>query len=168
MCPVSTRGVLATATLLSIMAFSSGKVESQNLRASAYSDEKASMDNNCELNIHRLHNINEIAGKDNLIIIIARLGSGERNKALNSRRLHNARAFLKEFLRRDEQAILVAEGEKVTGRGRLDFYIGGKLTDSLGMSANEDLYVGTCEWSEADKIFFDSRRPGNKSRKPRT
>src|SRR5262249_41988489 len=162
---MSVREALVTIALLSIVTYSSGEAQSQSFKASAFSDERASMDNDCELNIIRLHNIHSIAGNDKLIIIIAHLGRNERNKALNARRLHNARAYLNKILRRDEHSILVAEGEKVMGRGRLSFYIDGKLTDSLAMSANEDLYVGSCEWSDEDKIFFDSRRAGNKPKR---
>jgi hypothetical protein len=147
-----------TGVIVSIFAaLDSGKVVAQQPIASPFSNERAAIENNCESNIDRLNNI-DAAGKAGLIIVIARLGDHEFRKDLNSRRLHNVRAFLREFQRRDGQTIITAEGDMVKGRGRVEFYVEGKLIDSLGVSKNEDLFVGTCEWTETDKIFFDSRR----------
>ena len=47
---------------------------------------------NCESDIAVLEAAHHDAGKESLIIAVARLGDGERNRGLNGRRLHNVRA----------------------------------------------------------------------------
>jgi len=85
---------------------------------------------------------------DGLIIVIARLGDGETRANLNQRRLHNVRTYWTEFLptqyRRNPETILLAEGEKVRGYGRLEFYIGGKLSLMIKLLSNDDLHIGEC------------------------
>lgn len=125
--------------------------------------EKAVASNNCEINIARIDYINNHAGKTDLIIAIARLGQGERSSAINRRRLHNVRTYLIKFLGRNPETILVAEGEPVKGRSRIEFFVKGVLVDALGTGINEDLYVGSCEDStENDKLLFDNRRRKNR------
>ncbi len=115
--------------------------------------------NTCESNIARLDNIDHQAGKEGLLIAIARLGDGEHSRTLNRRRLHNIRLYLREIRQRATKTIILAEGEEVHGRGRVEVYVGGKLVDVLGVGRGEDLYAGSCDGtSDLDKYFYDSRR----------
>ena len=100
---------------------------------------------NCEYNSHVLDNVHHLGGEKGLIIVIARLGDGESNRALNRRRLHNVRAYLTESgWKRGPQTIILAEGEKVKGYGRIEFYIQGNLFTVLGVSRNHDFAAGSC------------------------
>lgn len=106
---------------------------------------------NCENNIAMLEAANHAAGRDGLIIMIARLGNGETKQSLNRRRLHNARFYLTNYLRlRADETIVVAEGESVQGYGRVELYVGGKLYKALAANHNADLIVGSCEPEQLD------------------
>jgi hypothetical protein len=60
------------------------------------------------------------------LFVIVRLGAGETSRRLSHARLHNARAYLsiKGF---DPETTVYAEGERVKGEGRIEFYLGSRL-----------------------------------------
>lgn len=121
--------------------------------------------NNCESNRLKLEILHHTAHNDNPLIFVAHLGTGEKSRQLNHRRLHNLRVYLEDFLHRSRKTLLLTEGESKSGDGAVDVYINGKLVDSFTLKTGEDLYLGTCEWgSEADKDFFDSRRQNKRSK----
>lgn len=101
--------------------------------------------NNCESNIARLDRIHSRAGHNGLVIVIARLGNGERSRGLNRRRLYNIRTYLNENRGRALRTIITAEGERANDRGRLEIYVAGELVDVLGVERGEDLAVGGCD-----------------------
>lgn len=106
---------------------------------------------NCERHILTLEGAHHAAGKDGLIILIARLGSGENRRNLNRRRLHNARVYLTEYLNlRAPETIVTAEGERVKGYARVEIYVGGRLHYAIALKRNADLIVGSCEPEELD------------------
>jgi hypothetical protein len=106
---------------------------------------------NCENHIAVLEAANHDAGKDGLIILIGRLGSGDNKPDLNRHRLHTARAYLSDYLNvRSPSTIIIAEGERVQGYGRIDIYVGGKLYYVFAIKPNADLAVGSCEPAELD------------------
>ena len=81
------------------------------------------------------------------ITVVARLGSVETRPGLNRRRLHNVRVYWTEYqtaVRRKPETIILNEGERVEGDGRLEFYVGGKLKGVLKVRRDADLHVGTC------------------------
>src|SRR5688500_18580054 len=80
---------------------------------------------NCETHIAILDVAHQDAGPTGTIIMIARQGTGEQNEELGQHRLHTARAYLTEYHGRSPDTIVVAEGERVNGYGRLELYIGG-------------------------------------------
>lgn len=100
---------------------------------------------NCEIHIGLLDLANKDAGKDGLIIMIGHLGYGESNQQLNYRRLYSTRAHLTEYLARSPETIIIGEGEQVSGYGRIELYIGGKLHTSFAVIRNADFSVGSCE-----------------------
>ncbi len=59
------------------------------------------------------------------ILIIARLGDGERNRIYSVRRLNQIRKFL-ETHGTSKDKITTSQGSRVSGNGRVDVYIGGK------------------------------------------
>ena len=60
------------------------------------------------------------------LFVIARLGTGERARRLNLARLANTREYLsvKSF---NPRTTIFAEGERVQGEGRIEFYLGSRL-----------------------------------------
>lgn len=104
---------------------------------------------NCEDNISILSDAHHKAGDTGLIIAVARLGDGEKSQSLNHRRLHNIRVYLTEFdWHRAPETIIIAEGERVKGYGRIELYVGGKLFSVLPIKRNRDLAVGSCQYGE--------------------
>jgi hypothetical protein len=61
------------------------------------------------------------------LFVIARLGDGETARRLNLARLEGARFYLVESGRAQKERIVFAEGERVKGEGRVEFYLGSKL-----------------------------------------
>jgi hypothetical protein len=105
---------------------------------------------NCENHIAILDIADQDAGRDGLIIVVGRLGNGERSRELNQHRLHSARAYLTEYRRvRALGTIVIAEGERVAGYGRIELYVGGKLHTSFAIRKNAELSVGSCELDDA-------------------
>lgn len=113
---------------------------------------------NCEFNISILTGAHRMAGDDGLIIMIARLGTGETRRELSRRRLHNARTFLTEFGQRGAQTIVTAEGDPVGGYGRVELYVGGKLFHVLMINQNSDFAVGGCSFEGDDPCKFEREK----------
>lgn len=110
---------------------------------------------NCEFNISVLTGAHQAAGDAGLVIMIARLGSGEGSRELNLRRLHNASAFLTEFGHRNPLTIVTAEGQRVDGYGRVELYAVGKLFHVLMINPNDDLAVGACSFEGNDPCSYE-------------
>lgn len=105
----------------------------------------------CEYNTAVLDGLAQKTKLDELIIVLAYQGRSETRSNLNHRRLSNVRVFFTEYLtdptvRRKPQMIVLAQGEQTEGLGRVEFYVGGKLVDTLKLSPNADLSVGSCGW----------------------
>ena len=130
----------------------------------------------CEYRIAVLDGITQKTSADQSIIVIAHLGDGETRANLNWRRLENVRAYWTEYLlpngRRNPQTIILAEGERVNGYRRLEFYVGGNLVEVMNVARNADLFIGTCYppndsyirnrvfdpcWLKSDRIFYPCR-----------
>jgi len=76
------------------------------------------------------------AGKDKLIILIARLGDKESSLRLNKRRLRTIRLYLENTRGVTTQRIITATGDHVSGRGRVEAYLDGKLFMVFTLSHN--------------------------------
>ena len=84
--------------------------------------------NSCELNSLYLDNlISEQRANGERIFAIARLGRGEVKRSLRLNRLEYARLYLIESGRTQKEKVVFAEGERVDGEGRVEFYPGSKL-----------------------------------------
>ena len=85
---------------------------------------------------------------DELILVVARPGDGDTKPRLSWRRLHNIRAYWTEFLDEDHgrkpETIVLAEGERIKGYGRLEFYVGGKLVEVIKVARNSDVDFSNC------------------------
>src|SRR2546423_9088201 len=86
---------------------------------------------NCNSNSAQLDRVrNEVWSgieKGEVVIAIARLGKGEISRELNRRRLFSVQAYLTKRTALPEKNIVVAEGERAEGYGRVELYVGGKL-----------------------------------------
>lgn len=85
---------------------------------------------------------------DNVLIIIARLGKGEKSLETSRRRLHNAKEYLlirpaSPIIPRNK--IITAIGDRTSGFGRVELYFGGKLVDQLIVRKNGNLCVDCCQ-----------------------
>ena len=119
---------------------------------------------NCEMdeasfNVVRLA-AEEDLGTDELLIVVARLGDGEKLKSLNRERLGNTKEWMtnNNFL---QGRMLFTEGERVHGSGRVEFYIGGKLTHTILPRKNARLCTRCCNPRPED--FTSYRRKRKKS-----
>src|SRR5947209_14220385 len=100
--------ILAGVLLLSGLTFASGPsgvVQSQD----------QSRPTGCEYNDAILDTLAQQTKRDHVIVVVARLGTGEQRKDLNQRRLHNVLVYLTEFIteqggRRKPDDVVLAEG----------------------------------------------------------
>lgn len=69
----------------------------------------------------------QVAGEEKLIIMIARLSNRESSRRLSRQRLQTARSYLENVRAIPTRRIVIAEGEPVTGFGRIEAYMDGKL-----------------------------------------
>ena len=102
---------------------------------------------NCEMNAVIFDNmrsvISEGLGRDSLVIAVARLGNGETSRGLNRRRLYNLRVRWGVF-GLPANRLIVAEGERVDGYGRVELYVSGRLYDTFVVRRNGDLCLACC------------------------
>ena len=82
----------------------------------------------------------EGAGKEQTVIIIARLGTGETSRGLGGRRLRQAADYLNRRI--SVERVITGVGERARGLGRLEFYVGGRLHSIFKVKRNRDLVVG--------------------------
>ena len=130
------------AVSLFISAASAGAVRKELVPA----EQPQTTPGNCESNISTLSLAHQAANEGRLLFAIARLGDGEYKRELNRRRLHNVRVYLTEFdWKRDPKTLIIAEGERVKGYGRVELYVDGRLFDIIVVKPNGDLLVGSCE-----------------------
>jgi hypothetical protein len=104
--------------------------------------------NNCE-SVKAYFDLIDIEAGDangtDTIIIIARLGDGERSRRLNRRRLYLIRRYLNYIREIPEERLVTAEGERVAGRARLEIYLKGKLFMVLAISRNRQVGGIDCQ-----------------------
>lgn len=111
---------------------------------------------NCEMNFQNLEYLSKLAQEQRtgFLIIIARLGNLETQKELNDRRLYNVRLKLT-LLGVPSDKIVVAEGERLRGLGRVEFYLRGELIGALPIPKGSDICVGCCD---PDHRFYPYKR----------
>ena len=102
--------------------------------------------------------IEEVRKTNSIIIIISRLGTGDTRRELHRRRLHNAVARLVDYQRAipGKQAV-TAMGERVDGKGKIEFYVSGRLVYSVLFKPNADFTVDCC--GEDPKYYPWYKRP---------
>ena len=101
----------------------------------------------CELNSSTLSNVHHeltAIGPDSLVIVVARLGDHEKSAKLNLRRLQDVKSYLVGAWKRSAKTLVLTQGERVSGFGRVEFYIGGRLFDRIVLRRNGDLMLDKC------------------------
>jgi hypothetical protein len=130
----------------------------------------------CEARTAAMDGITQKTPANDAIIVIARLGTGETKPNLNLRRLQNVRAYWTQAItpeaRRKPETIILAQGERVEGYGRLEFYVIGKLVWVINIPRNADIDFGDCVapddtyirkrvydpcWVKSHRIFYPCR-----------
>lgn len=94
-------------------------------------------------NLSVLNSINEKdleLEKDDKVLIISRLGTGETSQ-YNERRLYTVRSFFKKRLGLLETKLVTVTGEPINGYGILEFYVKGKKYAVLSIGKNEELWI---------------------------
>jgi len=72
------------------------------------------------------------------LIIIARLGDGETSTRLNATRLTGIKEYI--LRRGSDLKYVLAQGARVKGLGRVEVYVGGKLTEIMPFKKNAPSY----------------------------
>lgn len=103
----------------------------------------------------------ERLGENGFLIAVARLGIGDKRRNLNRSRLSSTKEWLRNAAFPIDRLVL-AEGERVSGNGRVEFYIGGKLTHVILPTPNFGLCIECCNPRPED---FTSYRRGRKKRR---
>jgi len=102
---------------------------------------------NCETTFAQMEEVRKLiiaeTEERKVLIMIARLGNGEKGRTLNRRRLSNVKEGFKVTLG-IKSPIVTAEGERVAGFGRVDLYLGGKFIGALIATRNS--HVIKCEF----------------------
>lgn len=108
----------------------------------------------CEIDEHNFNVVMvDALGKLNesgFLIVIARPGKGDKSPSLSRKRLDAA----KEWMGRAEfptNRLILAEGERVSGSGRVEFYVGGALTHVILPRANQGLCTQCCQPPPRDR-----------------
>lgn len=86
----------------------------------------------------------EIPNGNSFLIAIARLGDGDKTRSLNQKRLNATKEYIVGRIGFPANKLIVAEGEKVSGNGRVEFYIGGVLTHVILPKPNFSLCTECC------------------------
>lgn len=76
------------------------------------------------------------------VIVIARLGRGERSASINRLRLRQLREWLLQVRGYTPDRIITAESERVNGLGRVEVYINGKPFIIYYLKRNRDFFRG--------------------------
>lgn len=99
-----------------------------------------------------------------VLVLIARLGTGETDRWLNKRRLFNISERYK-VLGVPAEKIVVAEGENVNDFGRVEIYWNGELLGALAAHKERRICLNCCESDE--KLYPDLRENQPQSKQKR-
>jgi hypothetical protein len=103
----------------------------------------------CEENAVSIDNLaNALRSSDARLFIVARLGKGESSRELNRRRLYNVRTYFKGW-QIDARRFVFAEGDRVEGEGRIEFYIGSTFMQVSLVKRGRDICVDCCDYPDS-------------------
>jgi hypothetical protein len=81
---------------------------------------------------------------DGVIVVIAHLGTGERTRQSNWRRLHNVRRYFVDHGIPPER-VITAEGTPSNGKATVELYLGGRLRLEITADRDKDVRVDCCD-----------------------
>ena len=121
----------------------------------------------CEENAATFDNLaNVLRSGDERLFAVARLGRGETSRELNRRRLYNVRAYFKEnWPNVEARRFVFAEGDRVEGEGRVEFYIGSDLILISMVKRGGDICVDCCDYP--DPTYYGKGKRDNPKRRGR-
>jgi len=96
------------------------------------------------------------------MFVIARLGTGETSRRLNQQRLADIKAEYGDNFR--DGKIILAEGPRVTGLGRVEFYLGSDLYWISRLPRNGDFCTACCDRKQ---VFYKHYPPRSHRRRRR-
>ena len=137
----------------------------QTLAAQDVSDELDEFDivsptaRGCQRNNINIANLSALlATTKERAFVVARLGTGESSHHLNRRRLNEVKSKFAQLTGANK--VILAEGARVRGQGRVEFYLGSEIHFISLMVRNGDFCGVCCERkaSRSKKLF---RRSGN-------
>ena len=108
--------------------------------------------------------------EDGILIVILRLGDIENSHELMRRRLYNVRQYFKNRgSALKPEKIIIAEGEKVKGNGRIEYYLDGKLQAQLLFPKNHYICHSCCGPDGSyypEKLRYDRQQMRKQKRVP--
>lgn len=103
---------------------------------------------NCDAMLAVFDNVAAIAssdaGKGSFVIVVAYLGRGELSRLQNQQRLKALEFYLTRRRGLPEERLILAEGKKRHGLAKIEFYIGGKLSDELFLEKKRRVCTSCC------------------------
>ena len=125
---------------------------------------------NCEQNLVRqdivVNDALEKTKTDGVLIAIVRLGDGENSQQLVRRRIFNIRQYFRTRGHRlPSEKLVVAQGEKVKGYGRIEYYLDGKLHERLLYPKNSFICQSCCGPDPDYYPYKPKRKVNNRQRK---
>jgi hypothetical protein len=106
----------------------------------------------CQRNTINAANLQALVSTTNeKAFVIAHLGTGETNPRLNRRRLNDVKT---ELALGDSAKIVFAEGNRIRGPGRIEFYLGSELMSVSMLARNGDFCAACCD---RKKLFYPNR-----------
>jgi hypothetical protein len=104
----------------------------------------------CEVNAAAFDNlVNILRSTGERLFVVARLGRGESSRELNRRRLYNVRTYFKlNWPNVAAERFVFAEGDRVEGEGRVEFYVGSNLTQASLVKRGGDICVDCCDYPD--------------------
>jgi hypothetical protein len=84
------------------------------------------------------------SNKDSFVIIVAYLGCGEKSRAYNQQRLKALEFHLTKYRGISKERLILTEGRRRNGLGKVEFYIGGKLSDELFLVKRGHICTSCC------------------------
>ena len=104
----------------------------------------------CEVNAATFDNLaHMLRSTDERLFVVARLGKGESSRELSRRRLYNVRTYFKEgWPGIGDERFVFAEGDRVEGAGRVEFYVGSKLMQISLVRRGGDICVDCCDYPD--------------------
>jgi len=101
----------------------------------------------CQRNTINIANLSaSLATTKERVFVVARLGTGESSRQLNHRRLNDVKTQFGQ--NKGTEKVILTEGERVKGQGRLEFYLGSEIVFISLFARNGDFCAACCDRKE--------------------